>query len=324
MRLGTLLALILILALLAPLAGAHVEGARPVLQRAERERTVDVRMEGVTAIVDLSQKADPLRETVRHVLDPARGRFSVEHRPDASAREKAFNVTWEVARLLEYRDLNHDGRFQPDVDTPVKSWRLQNYRWTVSGPADVSVGGVPAKSIIWDGNLSGSPRLRIEVAIAGMDFVDEGARARPQDVMIYFDVRNIPQRSVGSLYAIEGSVTLPPDATLSPALAPTNVTTGALVDLGPRRALLIHGGEALLDGSEQRIPLTLDAPRTPDGGNTAAAMRLHLPITDRAMHFVLVSGVEYELPVERAPGVPFPLVALLLVGVATALRARRG
>lgn len=317
-------AVLFALLLLAPLAAAHVDDARPILQRSERERTVDARMEGLVAVVDLHQSVDPLRETVRHVIDPARGRLTVEHRPDASDRESAFNATWELTRILEYRDLNADGRFQPNQDTAVRVWRLQNYRWNATPIRDVSVGGVAAKSVIWEGALGGAPTLRLEMAVAGKEFTDEGALARAQDVMLYLDVRGLPPRGVGSLYAIDGSFTFTPGATPSAALAQGNVTTGALVDAPARRALLIWGGEALLDGREQRIFATVGEPGTSPDGLPSSALRLHMPLMDSTMHFVLVSGIEYEVPAERAPGPWLALAVLLVAGVAVLSRARRG
>lgn len=311
MRLRVALLLVL---LLAPSALAHLQGARPILQRGQRERIMEVEFEGLVANVRLLQSGEPLRQSVRHVIDPPRGVFLVEHREDASDPEDSFWARWEIVRLVEYRDLNVDGRFEPERDTPVKAWRLQHYQWRIAARQSVLVGDVTGTSIVWEGNLTGAPDLRVEAVFAGKDFTDEGAVTRPQDVLLYIDILDLPSRGVGSLYAMEALVTVQGATQLSFHRV-QDVPTAALADAPSRRAMLVWGGEALLDGREQRLDATYGAP-VEKGGNVSRALLLHIPTTDESMRLVVLSAVEYASENLRAPSAaPGALVAILVLVV---------
>ena len=316
-------AVLLLLVLLAPLAAAHIEDARPVSQLTQIRRTIDIDVDGLDVRVTLLQNGDPLRQWVRHTLEPARGRFGVEHRIDESAEEGRFAVRWDITRIVEYRDTNRNGFFEPEIDTVAKSWPLSSYSWRLlAADQRVSVGGVFARSTIWDANLTGAPALRLEAVTAGDDFTDEGAYTRPQDVLLYLDVLDLPPRGVGSLFAIEGAVRSPAGATarLARVEAAPDVDTGALIDHDRRRALLVWGGEALLDGREQRVSAKLGEP-VAAGENETRSLVLSLPILDESMRFVVIDGLEYQSENKRAP---LPWAAALGAVALAAWVGRRG
>lgn len=300
-----------------PLAAAHVEDARPVLQPREGARVVDYQLQRPAATVELSQQGEPLRQWVRHVVDPSRGLLQVEHRVDASDAANGFAARWRLERVLEYRDLNANGFYDEATDVAVKSWRFQNYAWSATEVQAVTVAGTPGKSVVWQGNLSGAPRVRLEAVAAGNQIVDEGAVARPQDVLLYLDLTGLPPRDLNALYVIEGSVLAPRGADVRLHVA-ENLTASVVADAPGRRAVLVWGGEAVLDGREQAVPATLGEPVV-EGDDEARRLRLHVPLTDRSMRFVMVSGVEY---VVEAP-TPAPGPALAALAAATAAAAAR-
>lgn len=315
------LALLLVALLLAPIAEAHVANARPVRQLTQIARQIVIERDGIGVELTLLQNGDPLRNWVRHTVNPAQGAFEVEHRIDASDSRSAFAARWQLERIVEYRDLNRDGRYQEAGDTVVKSWRLANYQWRlVAAGQDVMVGGVRGEDVVWEGNLTGAPRLRVEVVTAGNDFTDEGAYTRPQDILVYLDVLDLPPRAVGSLHAVELTVSAPQETTAR-LHDVSGVKTGALVDSADRRAMLIWGGEATLDGREQAIEATLGEP-TGDGPNRTRAVTLHLPTTDASMRFVVIEGFEFYSESKRAP-VPILAPALALALSALLLGRRR-
>lgn len=318
---GRLGALLLILLVAAPIVDAHIQGSRPVLQRGQRERIVGLDPGPLDVTADLSLAGDPLRQYVSHAIDPSRGRFLVEHREDASVVGGRFAAEWRFERLVEYRDINTNGRFEPTTDTAVKAWRFTHYQWQRGEAQTVQVADVRGNSIVWEANLTAAPHVRLEVVIAGQDFTDEGAVVRPQDVAIYLDLTDMPARDFGSLYALE--LTTKVDASTALSLYEAdNTSTALLADVPGRRALLLWGGEVLLDGVEQRTEATLEDERIGDDGLRTAKLVLHLQTVDRAMEFVMVTGVEYVTENRRESAPSGIAVAVALVAGAMLLRRR--
>lgn len=313
--------LLLLALLLAPGALAHIQGARPILQRGQTERIVDLDPDGLDLNVDLSLVDDPLRQTVVHEVSPQAGRFRVEHREDGSREEGRFYAEWQVERILEYHDANLNGRWDPTADTPIRAWRPVHYQWTLAAIQEVQVADVRAQSVVWEANLTSAPDLRLEVVAAGKDFTDEGAIVRPQDLALYLDVKGLPPRATGDLYAIEIRARVQASTALSLHVA-EETPTALLADAPLRRALFVWGGEAALDGREQRLDATLSEERDEGNGNRSALLTLHVPPAEQEMRFVLLSGVEYAIEQKRgAPAAGLPLLFAAL-GLA-ALRARR-
>lgn len=322
---GLLPALSLVtLLVLAPLAEAHLAGARPILQRAQFQRLPDIQPNGTELRVDLILQgptlSDPLRHLVRHFMDPSRGRFAMDHAEDGSRSDDRFHAQWRFQRLIEFRDANVNGRFEDATDTVVRSWRFEHYEWRRDDIQRVLLEDVHGYSAIWSGNLTGGPTLRMQIAFAGRDFTDEGAIVRPQDVILYFDVTNMPERSIGSLYALEIDVTARADTVLG--FHRVNATpTALLADAPLRRAFLVWGGEGFLDGREQR----LDASIVDDAiveGERKARLLLHMPTVDRSMRFVMVTGIEYGIDSPRS-GTPMPWALALAAVAIAALLGRR-
>jgi len=315
---GWPIAAALLLLLLVPAqVEAHIGGARPILQRAQGERIVDVQPGPMDVEVDLQLVRDTLRHLVTHRIDPPLSGFYVEYRKDASVADDRYWARWDFERLVEFRDLNVNGLLEPS-DTVVRSWRFDHYDWRRSPVQPVQVADVRGFSAVWEGNLTGAPSMRVEVAFTGKDFTDEGAVVRPQDVILYLDVTNLPPRGIGSLYAMELRVHVPRHAALSLHQA-ENTSTALLADAPMRRALLVWGGEAFLDGSEQRVDATIEDEQVGAQGNRTARLVIHMPTVDRSMNFVMVSGVEYEIEIKRTPSP----AALALLAAALALGARR-
>lgn len=318
-RVATLAALGALALILLPLAAAHLQGARPVFQGIERNRIVDLRPDGVRLQADLSLTGDPLRHFVSHEVDPPAGDFRLEYRPDGSDAETAFATLWHVARLIEYRDANTNGRFDTGIDTPAKLWRFSAYEWSEGFVQRVQVGGVDGSSILWQGNITGGPQIRLEVAVAGREFDDEGVRVRPQDVAIYLDFLELPTRGIGHLYAFEWEVTVPATARLAfHTVEETPTALLALADL--QTAIFLWGGEALVDGIETRYNATLEGEATTDG-RTTARLVLHLPTADESLRFAFVSAIEYGSETRRQP-LPWGLALVATAAVALAWRRR--
>lgn len=312
MRVALVLAL-----LLAPVAAAHLQYERPSIQEAQEDRNVLVDVDGVNATFEFLHSRDAVSDYVRHVVDPKRGVFSVEYRPQASEGDEAFGARWVLTRFIEYRDQNQDGAYTPVTDTVVRSWRLQGYVWNATSPQLVRVGPVQGQYVRWNGNLTGGPALQVEVVGAGKAFVDEGATARSQDVVVYLRASGFPTRGSGNLHAVEGEA-VPLGGGTFRLLHEGEETVALLLESPDRLAILDWGGQATVDRVEGRVQAALDAP-TPDG---SAAFRLSLPRADQDVAFVLVSGVEYVEVDRRAAG-GGAVVLLFVAGVLVALSGRR-
>lgn len=309
-------ALVVLALLLAPGALAHIQGARPILQRGQVERIVDLDPEGLQLQVDLSLLDDPLRHTVSHQVSATSARFGVEYREDGSRADDAFSAQWQIERILEYRDSNLNGRWDSATDTPIRTWRPTNYQWGLATVQTVQVSDVRAQSVVWEGNLTSAPDLRLEVVAAGKDFTDEGAIVRPQDLAVYFDLLDLPPRETGNLYAVELRATASEQAALSLHTA-EETPTALLADGERQRALFVWGGEAALDGREARLDATLSEERVGEDGNRTALVTIHVPAAEREIRFVLLAGLEYAIETKRgAPawGGPLALAALVLAG----------
>ena len=304
----------------APLVDAHLSGARPILQSRQLTRIVDLQPYDPGVAVNLQLENDALRHLVAHRIDPSTGEFFLEYRKEPSVAEDRFFATWTFTRLVEYRDLNFNGLFEPASDTTLKAWRFDQFDWRRLALQAVILEDVQGTSGVWEGNLTGAPNMRMEVAFAGKDFTDEGAFVRPQDVILYFDVKNIPTRGIGSLHALEIETTVQAGTALR--FHTVNQTQAALLaDSGLRRGLLVWGGEAFLDGREQRLTSTLEEERVDETGNKTARLVIHLPTVDQSMRFVMVSGAEYVVEASRSP-TPLP-AQLVVLALAVAVLFRR-
>ena len=314
-------ALVLVALSLVPTAAAHVQGARPVFQPAELDRDVALEPNALEMQFALHVPADPLRQAIRHRVYPPAGEIYMQHREDGSRAGEAFEAQFEIERILEYRDNNLDGRWEPATDTPLKVWRPANYQWRIGGIQRVQVADVQAESALWTANATASPDIRLEIVAAGKAFTDEGAFVRPQDLAIYLDVTELPARDVGSLYAMEVRARV--DTGTQLALYESEEVPTALLATGERRrALFVWGGEAVFDGVEQRVDATLVDETVDDLGNRTALVVLHFPAAQREMRFVLVSALEYRIDVER--GTPLGgLLALLALAAVAHTRSRR-
>lgn len=319
MRAIVLLALV---ALLAPTAAAHVDRDRYSLQPGQVERDVSLTHSGTTARVELLSGRDPLRDLVRHTIDPARGIFESEYREHPSDAASGFAARWTILRLVEYGDLNDDGQYQPGLDPVVRSWRPGGYEWNVTPPRRVFIGGVIGDDMAWNGTAAGAPNVRLELGASGRAMQDEGARVKPQDVILYLDIEGFPPRGVGNLYAIEGQLAPPTGAAVrfDPAVVENRtIPAGIVVESPGRLAVLDWGAQATVDGVEEFLNATIgDA--EPSGNRT---FLLHLPRFDASLRMVLVSAVEYVNATKRGPGFEAAWVALAVGVVALAGRFRR-
>ena len=306
----------LLLLLVAPLAAAHVDHARPALQEAQEARSVHATLSGPNATVELLRASDPVSDYVRHVLDARRGVVLAEYRPQASDAGGAFYARCVLARIVEYRDQNRDGAYSPGVDIQVRSWAPSGYVWNVTGPQVVRVADVQAQLLRFQGNASGAPAWRMDAVLGGQPFVDEGATVRPQDAVLYVDLTNLPRRGTGNLHAIEGTVQPSPGASARLDKG-DNYTAGILVEAPGRLAFLDWGAEGVVDGREQRLAADLDPPRA-DG---SADFRIHLPLMDESLRLVMVSGVDYHKEDRRTEAVS--LLGVMVVLALLALARRR-
>ncbi|HEX2021106.1 MAG TPA: hypothetical protein VHH36_00210 [Candidatus Thermoplasmatota archaeon] len=318
-----LLALVLVVGAAAPLAQAHLPFERPYVQAGEGARTVNVTVDGPRARFEMTQDDDPLLDLVRHEMDLARGIVRVEHRRDPPSAGDAIFAEWRLARVVEYRDANRNFLFDAG-DTVARAWRPASYAWNVTGPAPARVGDLTVQLVTWNGSAPTGPAIRFQAAAAGRDFTDEGARVRPQDVALYLQMDGFSGRGVGNLYALEAQVVAREGSSAVEETSP-NGTFGLHVDLGGRRAYLVWGAQATLDGAETDVAFTLGEATVADGNVTWPAI-WHFPLFDRSARMVMVSAVEYPLPTERpSPGMEAGLVgalgALLLAGLAR--KARR-
>lgn len=316
-------ALLLVLVALVGEAAAHIDHTRPSIQGFEAPRTVEMRVSGLDAKADLVLTNEPLRQLITHTAAP-RGLFlGVAHRPDLSSSQDEAAFRWELTRLVEYRDANGDARFDEGTEPVARQWRFASYGWSVSGIRNVTVGGAAAKDVLWTGSIRGGPNASVEVAAAGAAFSDEGARVRSQDIIVYLSFTGFPERGVGNLYALEGRLVAPRGAAVETINA-QNATVGVYGHHADRRGFFVWGGEALLRGAEKPVEFSMEAP-SDDGANLTRVFRLHMPIFDGDARFVLVSGIEYDVPTGRQPLIPaLPLWALLAGALLSVWMARRG
>lgn len=303
--------------MLTPLAAAHAEHDRPSIQADQEVRTVRAALAGANATVELLKASDAVSDYVRHTLDLRRGVIAVEERPQASRADDAFSARFTLLRLVEYRDANRDGAYSPGADLVARSWTPSQYAWNATGPQSVRVADVQAQFLRWQANATGSPAIRVDAVAAGRAFTDEGARARPQDVVLYVDFTNLPVRAAGHLHAIEGLVQTSPGASVRLDRGP-NLTAGLVVEAPHRLAFLDWGAEGVVDGKEQRLAADLREPK-PDG---SVEFVLHLPIMDESLRLVMVSGVEYEKEERRADGVGLAVTLATVVLLAVWTRRR--
>lgn len=318
-----IVALLVVALLSLPTVVAHIDHERPAIQTVMGRRTANVTIEGDVARFELMQAGEPLRQHVRHVVDPNGLSLVAEHRPDMSSRDESARFEWQLTRVVEYRDQNQDGKYQPATERSSRSWRFAQQAWNVSDVRSVTVGGQRGLDVFWQGvsTAAGGPNVTLEVAAAERPFTDEGARVLPQDLIVYLDVRDLPARQVGHLFAIEGRVVTSPAASVALDRA-TNATVGFYADDAGRRAFFTWGGEALLDGRERAFEASLDPP-TEANGNLSHEFRWHLPLIDQSARFVLVSGLEYETPEERRAFLPAPGIALAVVALAVVASVAR-
>lgn len=307
--------------LFSPLAAAHLDRERPHIQASEARRDLTFTQSGSAGLIDLSFTLDPLRDSVSHVVDPTKGTFESSYRENPSDASTAFTTRWSWVQFVEFRDANADGVFVAGVDPVVHSWKPSSYSWNVTPPRSVAITGQAARDMIWNGTVSGGPRFLVEAASLGVATIDEGARIRPQDYIVYLDLSDFPARQVGSLYAMEWRIAPAPntETRFDQALVDNEtVVVGARVENPTRLAFFDWGAQATLDDEEAFVNATLGSPD--ENGNRTLFM--NFPRFDRTLHMVWVLGIEYETPLKRgAPG--FEAAALVAVFALLAAWTRR-
>ena len=275
------LAVLLILAL--PLGAAHLAHERPHIQSVnEPARTVQPTIDGPRGGYDLELTRDPFQDLVRHTFDARTGTLHAEYRPQPSAVAEAFWTNWSMGRILEYRDINSNGLFEPKVDTVIHAWPFSGYTWNATGPRAVTIAGVAAQDLAWNGTAANGPAVQVEIDAAGATFTD----------------------------AIEGSVSSVAGASIDPDRVDENTTAGLVARVPQRLAGFDWGAQATLDRVEQNITVTFEAPA---GTDAARALRFHFPLFDHTLHMVFVSAIEYTQPAKRGADGVAPVV---LVGAA--------
>lgn len=308
--------------LLLPVAAAHLDRERPHVQQSEARRDLTFTSTGTTGRIDLAFTLDRLRDSITHVVDPTKGVYDTQYRVDPSDASTAFSTRWTWVQFVEYRDANADGTFQPGVDPVVHSWKPSAYAWNVTPPRTVTIAGQTAKDMAWNGTIAGGPHIDIEIASLGVATIDEGARIRPQDYILYLDMNDYPPRQVGSLYALEWLITPPKDVTIGFDEVTINnetIRVGARVENAERLAFLDWGAQATLDGEEAFLNATLSQP----DANGNRSMYLNFPRFDTTLHMVWVVGVEYVTPLQRGTPAVGPLTVFLSVILVVCLTSRK-
>lgn len=316
---GVALAFALLLAL--PTAMAHIPHNRDSVQSIENARAVIAKLNGTVANVDMLDTLDRTRNLVTYDIAPGRMAIDAEVRQDAPIADRnVLHARFELARIVLFHDINQDGAFEPATDGVLKSWRFSNYQWRATDVRLVGLGTLTGvNDVLWNGTLGGAPNVTLEMAAPGRDVTDEGARARPQDLILYLTVPNLPARPAGSLYAIEGALVTAPGAAVAEERL-DNTTLAVHADVEGRRAYLDWGGSVQNERGEGNLTFAMDPPDTV-GGQTTRPMRWTLPLTDKGFRIVLVAAVEYTLPNARGtPDAALPLAAGAIALVALARR----
>lgn len=319
-------ALLLLCLLLVPLAAAHLDHAPPRIQSFQDKRQALLDIEGKRAHLDMLQVGDPLQHFIRYSVYPTEGRFDASYRYAASDTDDPFKVSVRFDRLVEYRDVNSDLQFDPNIDVTVRDWKFSQASWSDPAPAPATIQRISAQTVHWQASFAGTQAPEATFMIAGAGggvFTDEGARVLPQDMVMYLEFLKLPPRGTGHLFALDGEVRTAEKATVFEHRL-ENTTTSVVVTEPRRFAAFQWGGTALVDGKERIISGTLSEPTRAEG-ESVRTFRLNLPIADERARFVIVYGVEYLPPPK---GIPDAGAAGLVVGLAAAAFAfaafRRG
>lgn len=318
-------ALLLLALLLVPVAAAHLDHTPPRIQDFQTRRQSLLDLEGKRAHLDMLLVGDPLQHFIRYSVYPTQGRFDATYRVSASDTDGGFATSFRFDRLVEYRDVNEDLEFDPQIDTLVRQWSFEEASWSDPRPALATIQRVSAQTAHWQGRFAGGDAPNMTLMIAGggsAAFTDEGAYILPQDMVVYLELMNFPARATGHLFALDGEMMASKEARVVKD-GVDNTTTGIVMTEPRRFAVFQWGGTALVDGRERIISATLGEPRTEED-RQVRTFRLNLPISDERARFVIVYGVEYLPPEKGIPAAGAPtLVACAVAAAVGFARFRR-
>lgn len=112
--------------------------------------------------------------------DPDRGRIVVNEREHRAARVDSLRM--DLGPLVEYRDVDGDGVFTPQVDEFVRSWSMRQLEWTLA-PIEVSRSG---HVVFARGALPGEGG-----GVMGVELRSSGSYADPNGVEVNLSSLNL-------------------------------------------------------------------------------------------------------------------------------------
>lgn len=270
-------------------------------------------------------------DSIRVTWDPATATLAYDYRTDEASRGSGFEFRVVLDRLVEYRDVGKDLRFDPGEDEEVRAYRPSTFTWDASRPVTTFVGANPVEYVVANGTFGARSRFSIEFAASGRVHDLAQGVLHPQDVKLFWSFSRFPFLAPDTAMALVARVEVPEGGVWREERSVDDVLAGVLVSREDALAFFDWAPTAtsnsttdvpspkLVGGSLSRGSVA--------GGVESRELVLSYPRADFLLSHDPTLGFEYA-PAERPPFLPWKwfLVAgvVAVVGGGGFLAYRKG
>lgn len=291
------------------------------------KRNVSVLVDGAQALVDMSSEDNPGQDKIGLDMAADQGRMDMSFDRDADDGERPdFELSVQLADIVEYEDLDGDGAYDPGEDRVLGTTQVTDLDWSVD-----------AKEVALDANSTGQ-QIRAEAPLAGNDTDANGTVAvvvtapgdfaeiggtelTPRDVKVDYVIENYPYESANASLALGVSV----GGEDGVEIAQSKIGDTPAVQVTKDDVTGYFGWKETAQVDGVTVPVNASLPDQASDNATDATQKVYMSYGhgDEIVHDP-VMGVSYETASEDLSGAPAPGAAALvaaLVGAAAIGRA---
>lgn len=289
--------------------------------RSEGERSVRVEATGTSAVIKLKREAGGVEDSVKIAYDAAEGVMKIAHESENATAETESSLKVEFREVVEYRDANANGAFDPKVDEVVARYRVdEDLEWRLTGPLDVtSDAGAAGQRLVGTGAFPAGGALAFTMSVFGDFTAVNGTSLAPTDAKIDIVLTDFPYRENGTAAALLLKVEREAKAESAHDGDDDDAVTGVRATAGGITAYFTWAEEALVDGVTLPVRTTVvesEAESDSEGSEVEEKFYFSYPRGASVVHDPVLGLQSAET--KPAARVPAPAAALLVAAVAGA------
>lgn len=169
----------------------------------KEKRKVSVSASEGKVEIKLKRETGEVEDAVKIVYHADEGTMKVSHETENETTETETELKVKFREVVEFVDTDGDGAYTPKADRDVQRLKLDDLRWTVAAPTDVtSAGGVAGKRIVGTGAFPENGTLAFVLYVYGEFAEVNGTSLRPTEVKIDILFQDFPYQANDSRLAL--------------------------------------------------------------------------------------------------------------------------